>query len=357
MEEEFNNNNIENLGENDIYNSPKKKNKFISTRRRKEFINTDSDKKENLQAKNLSSQKKNQEESKEDEADYSKNNRISHFDNNAIERSKDSGSPLKNNITLQEKLKKIFMNRDKLNVQSSIQDIPESLKYNSDDSDDDDISILRKSINSKKSNKKENNNFIRESKQNQINNSNSNKKGKSEQDGELIFSPPLQGSFGGEEKINKNEKRRRFISYNEEEKTSNENSGSKIIGSTAGEISIDGKTVSRRIISTMKDKKEFIKVFRESIKTILQLSATAQKILWYIMDSLPINKNVVVITNDACMDACGFKNRKSVRDGIIELLDKNILTRSSVKYKYWVNPIVMFNGDRIEFIREYRYEK
>ena len=137
----------------------------------------------------------------------------------------------------------------------------------------------------------------------------------------------------------------------------NENMGNKIIGSTSGEISVDGKTVSRRIISTMKDKKEFIKVFRESIKTILQLSATAQKILWYIMDSLPINKNVVVITNDACMDTCGFKNRKSVRDGIIELLDKNILTRSSVKYKYWVNPIVMFNGDRIEFIREYRYEK
>ena len=137
----------------------------------------------------------------------------------------------------------------------------------------------------------------------------------------------------------------------------NENSGSKIIGSTTGEISTDGKTVSRRIISTMKDKKEFIKVFRESIKTILQLSSTAQKILWYIMDNLPINKNVVVITNETCMDACGFKNRKSIRDGIIELLDKNILTRSSARYQYWVNPIVMFNGDRIEFIREYRYEK
>ena len=227
MEEEFNNNNIENLGENDNYNSPNKRTKFISTRRRKEFISIDSDKKENIQSKNLSSQKKSQEESKEDETDYSKNNRINHFGNNAIERSKASGSPLKDNLTLQEKLKKIFMNRDKLNVQSSIQDIPESLKYNSDDSDDDNISKLRKSNNSKKSNKKEKNDSIRQSKQSELNNRNSNKKEKSEQDGELIFSPPLPGSFGGEEKINKNERRRRFVSYNEEEKTSNENSGSK----------------------------------------------------------------------------------------------------------------------------------
>ena len=227
MEEEFNNNNIENLDENDNYNSPNKRTKFTSTRRRKEFISIDSDKKKNLQAKNLSSQKKSQEESKEDETDYSKNNRINLFGNNAIERSKDGDSPLKDNLTLQEKLKKIFMNRDKLNVQSSIQDIPESLKYNSDDSDDDDISKLRKSNNSKKSNKKEKNDSIRESKQSQFNTRNSNKKEKSEKDGELIFSPPLPGSFGGEEKIKKNERRRRFVSNNEEEKTSNENSGSK----------------------------------------------------------------------------------------------------------------------------------
>ena len=227
MEEEFNNKNIENLDENDTYNSPNKKTKFISSRRRKELINTDSDKKENLQAKNLSSQKKNNEESKEDETDYSKNNRINHFGNNAIERSKADGSPLKDNLTLQEKLKKIFMNRDKLNVQPLIQDIPESLKYNSDDSDDDDISKLRKSNNSKKSNKKEKNVTNEENKQNQFNNRNSNKKEKSEQNGDLIFSPSLPSSFRGEEKVTKNEKRRRFISYNEEEKTSNENSGSK----------------------------------------------------------------------------------------------------------------------------------
>ena len=62
-------------------------------------------------------------------------------------------------------------------------------------------------------------------------------------------------------------------------------------------------------------------------------------------------KNVEVFYEDSVLLTEGLSYM------IIELLNKNILTRSSVKYKYWVNPIVMFNGDRIEFIREYRYEK
>lgn len=89
----------------------------------------------------------------------------------------------------------------------------------------------------------------------------------------------------------------------------------------------------------------------------LNLSMTGKRIVKFIFDYIGIRNNNVILTTECCMKACGFKNRKSVRDGIIELLDKNILTRSSAKYQYWVNPIVMFNGDRIEFIREYRYEK
>ena len=96
-------------------------------------------------------------------------------------------------------------------------------------------------------------------------------------------------------------------------------------------------------------------VNKESVD--LKVSATGKRILKFIFDYLGVKDNKVIITTECCMKSCGFKNRKSVRDGIIELLDKNILTRSSVKYRYWVNPIVMFNGDRIEFIREYRYEK
>ena len=229
MEEEFNNHNIESLDENSQNNSPNKRTKYISTRKRKEVIDTDSDKEDNLpKNKNIATQKLSKEESKELETGYSKNNKSNYYGNKYTtkERNKAGGSPLKDNLTLQEKLKKIFMNRDKVNFQYPNQDIPESLKYNSDDSESDDLTGLRKSINSKNSNKKEIND-TRGRKKSSFNNKNSNESKKVDQDGGLTFSPPLPAAFEGEEKIKKNEERRKFISYIEEEKTkSNEKNNS-----------------------------------------------------------------------------------------------------------------------------------
>lgn len=101
------------------------------------------------------------------------------------------------------------------------------------------------------------------------------------------------------------------------------------------------------------DRTQFIKVFKDSLKTILALSTTAQKVLWYIIDNVPKEKHFVYLDYKEYMNNVGFKTRKSVYDGVIELLEKGILTRSSNSKKYWVNPLVIFNGNRITFINDY----
>ena len=112
--------------------------------------------------------------------------------------------------------------------------------------------------------------------------------------------------------------------------------------------------ITAQIALTQKvDRETFINVFRESIRYIAQLSRTAQAVLWYIMDNLPQDKGYVVIDNMTVMDFCKFKNRKSVRDGVIELLEKNFLTRTTVPKKFWVNPLIVFNGNRITYANEY----
>lgn len=112
--------------------------------------------------------------------------------------------------------------------------------------------------------------------------------------------------------------------------------------------------VGARIVLTQKvDREEFTKVFRGYIPYIAKLSRTAQGVLWYVMDNLPQDKGYVVIDNSSVMEYCSFKTRKSVRDGVIELLEKNILTKSTVHKKFWVNPLVMFNGNRITYAKEY----
>jgi len=112
--------------------------------------------------------------------------------------------------------------------------------------------------------------------------------------------------------------------------------------------------VSARLAFTQKvDKDEFIKVFRSRLRDIARLSKTASSVLVYIMDNVPQDKGYVVIDNMSVMEYCGFKTRKSVREGVVELLEKNFLTRSTVPKKFWINPLVLFNGNRITYAKEY----
>ena len=34
---------------------------------------------------------------------------------------------------------------------------------------------------------------------------------------------------------------------------------------------------------------------------------------------------------------------------VTELLNKNFLTRTSIPKKYWINPLIVFNGNRITY--------
>jgi hypothetical protein len=112
--------------------------------------------------------------------------------------------------------------------------------------------------------------------------------------------------------------------------------------------------ITAQIALTQKvDRETFIKVFKENLKNIAKLSRTAQSILWYIMDNLPQDRGYVIIDNMSVMEYSHFKTRKSVREGVIELLEKDFLTRTTIPKKFWVNPLILFNGNRITYAREY----
>ena len=85
----------------------------------------------------------------------------------------------------------------------------------------------------------------------------------------------------------------------------------------------------------------------------MKLSKTAREVLWYIMNNIPQDRGYVLIDNGAVMDFCHFKTRKSVREAVVELLDKDILARTTINKKYWVNPLILFNGNRIVYANEY----
>ena len=154
--DEFNNRKFSNIDERNTIDVPNKQSKYITSRKRKELINTESDNEEDNDNNKVPKLRNQNEESKEEERikglndnqkkyEYNKYNTI---DRNQI--NKNDNIPAKNNTALQEKLKKIFMNRDKVKFQYAKQEIPDNLKYHSDESDMSENDELRKSKASKK---------------------------------------------------------------------------------------------------------------------------------------------------------------------------------------------------------------
>ena len=136
------------------------KNKGSSKRRRKELIDFDNEEDKNINNENINEINTIQKEELKEKniIEIKKNIDMNDSCNNkfkTLDKCQNSHSPFRNNLVLQEKLKKIFLNREKIQFQYTKQEIPDYLKYHSDDSDDSENIELRKKENN--NNKKESN--------------------------------------------------------------------------------------------------------------------------------------------------------------------------------------------------------
>ena len=128
------------------------KNKGSNKRRRKELIDFDNEEEKNNNNDNINEINRIQKEEPKEKniIEIKKNIEMNDSCNNkfkTLDKCQNSHSPFRNNLVLQEKLKKIFLNREKIQFQYTKQEIPDYLKYHSDDSDDSENVEFRKKEN------------------------------------------------------------------------------------------------------------------------------------------------------------------------------------------------------------------
>ena len=54
-----------------------------------------------------------------------------------------------------------------------------------------------------------------------------------------------------------------------------------------------------------------------------------------------------------CLEHTGYKTRGNILSGLAELLEASIIARSQESSLYFINPAIMFNGNRITFAKSY----
>lgn len=101
------------------------------------------------------------------------------------------------------------------------------------------------------------------------------------------------------------------------------------------------------------DPEPFVKLYKDSIKSFWGLTEASYKTLDYIKEVLVPDKDEFYLYPPDVMEFTKYKQRRSIESAVNQLIAKEIIARSVKPNMYFINPTVLFNGDRLIIANAY----
>lgn len=101
------------------------------------------------------------------------------------------------------------------------------------------------------------------------------------------------------------------------------------------------------------DEEKFAKIYLDQFSSFFDLKPPAIKVFGYILNQLIPNKDEFVFLLDDCIKYTNYKTKASVFQGLGQLVQNEIIARGKTDFLYFINPMVVFNGNRITFAQTY----
>jgi hypothetical protein len=127
----------------------------------------------------------------------------------------------------------------------------------------------------------------------------------------------------------------------------------QMIVSDAGVV--EGYTQFLRFIEV--EEAQFAKVYLSQFSAFWELSKPAIRVFGYIINILKPKSDSFILRMEPCLAYTRYKHRKDVMTGISSLIESGIIARSEYSDEYFINPLVVFNGDRVTFAKTYIKKK
>lgn len=102
------------------------------------------------------------------------------------------------------------------------------------------------------------------------------------------------------------------------------------------------------------DKEQFVKLYIDEVASLFELSRTGLRVFGFVLKALRINSAEIYIDISELMVFCGYKQKNQVYKGLAELIANKIIAMSVRPNLWFINPSIIFNGDRVVFAKEYR---
>lgn len=114
---------------------------------------------------------------------------------------------------------------------------------------------------------------------------------------------------------------------------------------------IVGQSVFAKVVEVDEDK--FAKLYLSELALLWDLTKPALRVFTYILSILRPNDDRVFIDIEEALKHTNYASKESLFLGLRELVKAGIIARSERFYMYFVNPMFVFNGNRITFARTY----
>ena len=114
---------------------------------------------------------------------------------------------------------------------------------------------------------------------------------------------------------------------------------------------VTGHSAFMRIVEVDEDK--FAKLYLSQLCAFWDLSKPALRVFSYILTILQPKKDSFIFMMDDCISYTGYSQRNHIITGLSNLIEAGIIARTKYNFKYFINPLVIFNGDRVTFAKTY----
>ncbi|WP_322933713.1 RepA protein [Bacteroides sp. CG01] len=101
------------------------------------------------------------------------------------------------------------------------------------------------------------------------------------------------------------------------------------------------------------DEQEFIKFYLRDFQVFFGLSEKAMRVFGYILTLLKPDSDEFVFLIDECLQKTPYKGKNSIYSALAELISAEIIARGRTEVFFYINPMVVFNGNRVTFAKTY----
>lgn len=123
----------------------------------------------------------------------------------------------------------------------------------------------------------------------------------------------------------------------------------------SSDAEVMGYTAFMRFVEV--DEEKFAKVYLSQFASFWDLPSTAIRVFGYIINTIKPKQDEWTFDLANCLEYTKYKTKKSVFEGLAALIESGIIARGNRHYKYFINPLVVFNGDRVAFTKMYVKKK